>query len=103
MWFLAKNGTCTPFIYIFFHHSTILINEQSLPKLMKIILFDLGETLKSHGQLIDEVENVISTIKGMHDSNGESVAVSLVSNFDDFDNSRKLEDVKPMQLNITDI
>lgn len=65
---------------------------------MKIILFDLGETLESHGQLIDGAENVISTIKGMHDSNGESVAVSLVSNFDDFDNSRKLEDVKPMQL-----
>jgi beta-phosphoglucomutase-like phosphatase (HAD superfamily) len=66
---------------------------------MKIILFDLGDTLESDGQLKDGAENAISTIKGMHDSNGDPVAVSLVSDFDDFaHNKRSCEDVKPNQL-----
>ena len=66
---------------------------------MKIILFDLGDTLESQGNIIEGAENTISSIKGMHDSDGESVAISLVSNFDDFDNNRRrLEDVKPKQL-----
>ncbi len=81
-----------------FHYPIILIYGQTLPRLMKIILFDLGETLESRGRLIDGAENAISSIKGMHDSNGESVAISLVSDFDNFDHGLRLEDVKPMQL-----
>ena len=62
-------------------------------------MFDLGKTLEDGGQLIQGADEVISSIKEMRDSNDKPAAISLVSNFDKFDQvGHRLSDVKPLQV-----
>ena len=66
---------------------------------MKIILFDLGKTLENNNELIDGAKETLSSIKVMHDFNGNSPILALLS---DFDKSQifgyRLIDVKPLQI-----
>jgi FMN phosphatase YigB (HAD superfamily) len=53
---------------------------------MKIILFDLGDTLEHSVQgkdiLIPSTLELLSAVQNMHDHNGDSPALALVSDFD---------------------
>jgi hypothetical protein len=65
---------------------------------MKVILFDLGNTLEFNGELLPGAIELLSSIKTMNVSDGNSHAIALVSDFDNFDQGLHLIDVKPKQL-----
>ena len=67
---------------------------------MKVILFDLGKTLEHNGELIDGAKDTLTSIKAMHDSNGNSPVLALISDFDKktATSDYKAIDVKPLQI-----
>ena len=68
---------------------------------MRIILFDLGNTLEFDGELMPGAKELLSSIREM---DGYSFAVALVSDFDNFnDRPGELVDVKAKQLEYYEI
>jgi FMN phosphatase YigB (HAD superfamily) len=65
---------------------------------MKIILFDLGNTLEFNGDLLPGAIELLSSIKTMDVSNDSSHDIALISDFDNFDNGLHLVDVKPFMM-----
>jgi FMN phosphatase YigB (HAD superfamily) len=65
---------------------------------MKVILFDLGRTLEFNGELLPGAEEVLSAIKMIDVGPGNSHAIGLVSDFDNFSLGLRLIDVKPLQV-----
>ncbi|MGB5090942.1 MAG: hypothetical protein WBN72_08375 [Nitrososphaeraceae archaeon] len=66
---------------------------------MKVILFDLGDTLESNDALVDGAKATLSSIRSMKDSNGNHPILALISDFDNFDSTGfRLIDVKPFQI-----
>jgi FMN phosphatase YigB (HAD superfamily) len=65
---------------------------------VKVILFDLGNTLEFNGELLPGAIELLSSIKTMNVSDRNSHAIALVSDFDNFDQGLHLIDVKPFQL-----
>jgi beta-phosphoglucomutase-like phosphatase (HAD superfamily) len=70
---------------------------------MKVVLFDLGKTLEFNDELLPGAEELLSSIKGMNDTVGNSPAIALISDFDNFEEGLQLNDVKPFQLKYYDI
>jgi FMN phosphatase YigB (HAD superfamily) len=62
--------------------------------IMKIILFDLGQTLEDHGVLIPGAVDMLSAIMDIRDSNKEPPVIALISNFYD---ANKPEEVEPFR------
>lgn len=66
---------------------------------MYVILFDLGQTLENNDELLPGAKDTLSSIKELHDSNGNHPILSLISNWDKFDEEgSRLIDVKPIQI-----
>ena len=65
---------------------------------MYVILFDLGQTLENNDELLPGAKDTLSSIKELHDSNGNHPILSLISNWDKFDEGFRLIDVKPIQI-----
>jgi beta-phosphoglucomutase-like phosphatase (HAD superfamily) len=65
---------------------------------LKVILFDLGKTLEFNGELLPGAEEVLSSIKMLNVGAGNSHAIGLVSDFDNFSQGLRLIDVKPLQV-----
>lgn len=62
---------------------------------MKVILFDLGNTLVDNNGLIAGAKDTLSAINAMHDSNGDPPVLALISDYDMVTNAI---DVKPVQI-----
>ena len=69
---------------------------------VRVILFDLGKTLEFNGGLLPGAKELLSTIKEMHVPNGNSFALGLVSDYDNFAEGMRLIDVKRLQLEYYD-
>lgn len=66
---------------------------------MKVILFDLGDTLENDNALVEGAKATLSSIKSMQDSNGNHLTLALISDFDKSDSvGFRLIDVKPLQI-----
>src|SRR5215470_11359344 len=77
----------------------IFINQRSICLNMKVILFDLGDTLENGNGLVEGAKATLSSIKSMQDSNGINLTLALISDFDDSDSvGFRLIDVKPLQI-----
>ena len=51
---------------------------------MKVILFDLGDTLENDNALVEGAKATLSSIKSMQDSNGNHLTLALISDFDKY-------------------
>ena len=49
---------------------------------MKVVLFDLGETLENQDVLLPGARETLQAIQEMHDPSGEAAVLALVSDFD---------------------
>jgi FMN phosphatase YigB (HAD superfamily) len=66
---------------------------------VKLILFDLGNTLENDNMLVEGAKATLSSIKSMQDSNGNHPTLALISDFDKSDSlGFRLIDVKPLQI-----
>ncbi|HEY7080761.1 MAG TPA: hypothetical protein VH500_13740 [Nitrososphaeraceae archaeon] len=65
---------------------------------MKVILFDLGNTLEFNNELLPGALELLSSIKTMNVGDGDSHDIALISDFDNFDHGLRLIDVKPFML-----
>src|SRR5215211_3072990 len=63
---------------------------------MRLILFDLGNTLESNDELLPGASELLSAIESMKSST--EVQMGLISDFDKFEQGLRLIDVKPLQL-----
>jgi FMN phosphatase YigB (HAD superfamily) len=57
---------------------------------MKVVLFDLGETLEDRDVLLPGARETLQAIQEMRDSNGEAAVLALVSDFDMPDNPEQV-------------
>ena len=57
---------------------------------MKVVLFDLGETLENQDVLLPGARETLQAIQEMHDPSGEAAALALVSDFDMPDNPEQI-------------
>ena len=57
---------------------------------MKVVLFDLGETLEDRDVLLPGARETLQAIQAMRDSKGEAAVLALVSDFDMPDNPEQI-------------
>jgi FMN phosphatase YigB (HAD superfamily) len=69
---------------------------------MKIILFDLGQTLEDHDVLLPGAVDLLSAIKGMRDSNNKPPFIALVSNFEDANTPEEIGPIRNKYFSILD-
>jgi FMN phosphatase YigB (HAD superfamily) len=69
---------------------------------MKIILFDLGQTLEDHDVLLPGAVDLLSAIKGMRDSNNEPPFIALVSNFEKANTPEEIGPIRNKYFRILD-
>ena len=61
---------------------------------MRIILFDLGQTLEDNGTLLPGAQEMLSAIQSMKYFEEESAVVALVSDYNVADNPEEIETLK---------
>ncbi|MCI0563973.1 MAG: hypothetical protein MN733_36320, partial [Nitrososphaera sp.] len=58
---------------------------------MRIVFFDLGQTLEDQGTLLPGARETLSAIKAMRDPNGEAPVLALISNYYEADKPDEVE------------
>jgi FMN phosphatase YigB (HAD superfamily) len=69
---------------------------------MKMILFDLGQTLEDRDVLLPGARKTLQAIQAMRDSNGEAVVMALVSDFDMPDRPEQIPVIRQQYYDILD-
>lgn len=79
--------------------ATIIVKRYcNIKSVMKVILFDLGNTLENNDELLPGAAEVLSSIKTINVGLSNSHVIALVSDFDKFGEGMRLADVKPLQV-----